>query len=100
MFSTFDRVTLGSILLLSSLSGNDMFIISHLCRQCKRKRKTPDGGQMSLSKMNFENLFADPVFDYIITHNALIIKISVSADLDDSVKRRLVFSVDAVAAVV
>lgn len=55
---------------------------------------------MSLSKMNFENLFADPGFDYIITHNALIIKISVSADLDDPVKRRLVFSVDAVAAVI
>lgn len=55
---------------------------------------------MSLSKMNFENLFADPVFDYIITHNALIIKISVSAGLDYPVKRRLVFSVDAVATVI
>ena len=77
-----------------------LYSFYHIPLRIASKRKTPDGGQMSLSKMNFENLFADPVFDYIITHNALIIKISVSADLDDSVKRRLVFSVDAVAAVV
>lgn len=93
---------------------------------------------MSLSKMNFENFIADPVFDFIIMQSgahvkrkapvgadafshmynlidewlypnhynssiprfALIIKILVCTCFNNSVKRRLVFSVDAVAAVV
>ena len=53
------------ILMRLSRSCNG-YIIPQIRQDCKRKRKTPDGGQMSLSKMNFENLCADPVFDYII----------------------------------
>ena len=46
------------------------------------------------------NFIADPVSDFILPHNALIIKIFVCTYLDYPVKRCLVFSVDAVAAVI
>ena len=49
-------------------------ILYHRSGRIASKRKTPDGGQMFFSKMNFENLCADPVFDYIIMQSGAHVK--------------------------
>ena len=51
-----------------------LYSFYHIPLRIASKRKTPDGGQMSLSKMNFENLFADPVFGYIIMQSGAHVK--------------------------